>query len=49
MSNIHTNLAMCALPVASVGGIVAGVRGGRIVAPRPTRSFDFGIAPMAFA
>ena len=49
MSNIHTNFAMCALPVASVGGIVAGVRSGLIDAPRPTRSFDFGTTRMAFA
>ena len=49
MSNIHTNLAMCALPVASVGGVVAGVRSGLIAAPRPTRSFDFGTTHMACA
>ena len=49
MSNIHTNLSMCALPVASAGGVVAGVRSGLIDAPRPTRSFDFGTTRMAFA
>ena len=49
MSNIHTNLAMCALPVASVGGVVAGVLSGLIDAPHPTRSFDFGTTRMTFA
>ena len=49
MSNIHTNLAMCALPEASVGGVVAGVRSGLNNAPHPTRSFDFGTTRMAFA
>ena len=49
MSNIHTNFAMCALPTASVGGVVAGVRSGLIDAPHPTRSFDFGSTRMAFA
>ena len=49
MSNIHTNLAMCALPVASAGGVVTGVRSGRIEAACPTQYFDFGTARMAFA
>lgn len=49
MSNIHTIFAISALPVALAGGVVAGVRGGLIDLPRPTRSFDFGAARMAFA
>ena len=44
MSNIHTKFAMCALPVAMAGGVVAGVRGGPINALRPMRSCDVGIA-----
>ena len=49
MSNIHTNLAMCALPAASVGGVVAGVRSGLIDAACPTRSVDVGTTRMACA
>ena len=49
MSNIHTNLAMCALPVVSASAVVAGVRSGRIEAACPTQYFDFGTARVAFA
>lgn len=44
MSNIHTKFAMCALPVATAGGVVAGVLGGPIDALRPTRSCRVGTA-----
>ena len=44
MSNIHTKFAMCALPVAMAGDVVAGVRGGPIDALRPTRSCHVGTA-----
>ena len=49
MSNIHTKIAMCALPAVMARGIVAGVDGGCIAILRPTRSLDVGIALMAFA
>ncbi|MEO8386382.1 MAG: hypothetical protein ABI583_14130 [Betaproteobacteria bacterium] len=48
MSNIHTYIAICALPAVTAGGIVAGVHGGCIAILRPTRSLDVGIARMAF-
>ena len=48
VSNIHTNFAMCALPVAAAGGIVAGVRDGHFDVPPPRRSSDLGTAGIAF-
>jgi len=47
--NIHTKIAMCALPAAMARGIVAGANGGCIAILRSTRSQDVGTALVAFA
>ncbi len=50
MSNIHTNFAMRALPVASASGVVGGMRDGHVfirLLPVSKRSHDIGTAGIA--
>lgn len=48
MSSIHTIFAMRALPVATAGGVVAGVRDIHFDVPLPSRCADLGTTGMAF-